>query len=771
MRHINSMNWAKRIGSVVFGVLAVIMFVLGLAAPKLTAQSPNGPNDVPSIAPGSAYRVTTLISDIPGIAPVLDPLLVNPWGMAASSSSPFWIANNATSTTQLVRGDVGGAPVVLNPSPQTVNIPGGLPTGVVRNSTSDFKITPPGGGTPAAASFIFDSETGNIVAWNGSSGSTAQNVVSMPGHTYKGLAIGSNSGGNRLYAADFANNHIDVFDGTFTATTVTGGFSDATIPAGYSPFNIQNLGGSLYVTYAKVGTDGDDEPGVGNGFVRKFNTDGVRDLTFAINNGALNSPWGLAITPSSFGIFGSSMSTTVLLVGNFGEGNPSIHAYNAATGAFLGTLQDESGNGIEIDELWALQFGNGGSGGDVNTLYFTAGTSEEEHGLFGKLNPTTAQATSLIQFATDNFSVSEAGGHVDFTIVRNGDTSGTATVNVNTFDESQAGHASQKSDYEISLGTITFNPGETSKTFRILIVDDTFVEGDETISLALTNPTGAGVGLGSPNRAEVTILDNDTTPPTTNPIDNTAFFVRQHYLDFLNREPDASGSAFWQNEINSCGSDNQCKEVKRINVSAAFFLSIEFQKTGVLAYLANKAAFGSSALGSPSPVLYGQFMHDVQLLQTNLVFGQPGFDAQLEANKQAYFAYMVARPEFVAAYPTTQTPAQFVDALYANAGVTPSASDRTDAINEFGAASNTSDQAARARVLRRVAENTAFAQNEMNKAFVTMEYFGYLRRDPDTAGFNFWLGKLNSFNGNFIQAEMVKAFISSSEYRQRFGPS
>src|SRR5204863_5000480 len=136
------------------------------------------------------------------------------------------------------------------------------------------------------------------------------------------------------------------------------------------------------------------------------------------------------------------------------------------------TRQDESGDGIVIDELWALQFGNGGAGGDVNTLYFTAGPAEEEHGLFGKLNPTTATATSLMQFASSAVAVNEAGGHVDITVIRNGDTSGTATVNYNTFDESQTGHASQKSDYEISAGTLTFAPGEASKTFRILIVDD-----------------------------------------------------------------------------------------------------------------------------------------------------------------------------------------------------------------------------------------------------------------------------------------------------------
>jgi uncharacterized protein (TIGR03118 family) len=902
---------------------AFSIFTRRASAQQAAGVSPNG---VPVIPPGSAYRQTNFISDIPGLAPILDPLLINPWGMTVRGTSPFWIVNNGTSVTQLVKGDVSGAPVVLNSSPQTINLPGGLPTGTVGNPTSDFQITPPGGGAPAASVFIFDSQTGNITAWNNAQGTTAKNVVSNPGHVYTGLAIGSNSGGNRLYAPDFANNHIDVFDGTFTATTVTGGFIDATIPAGYAPFNVQNLGGALYVAYAKVGVDGDSEDGVGNGFVRKFNTDGVRDLTFAISNGALNAPWGLTIAPASFGIFGGA-----LLVGNFGEGNPSIHAYNPTTGAFLGTLQDESGTGIVIDGLWALQFGNGGSGGDVNTLYFNAGISEEEHGLFGKLRPTTATATSLIQFATDNFAVDEAGGHIDFTVVRTGDTSGTATVNYNTFDQSVAGNASQKSDYEISLGKLTFNPGETSKTFRILIVNDNFVEGDEAIRLALSNPTGTGVGLGSPNIATVTILDNDVSPSTNNPVDDPTFFVRQHYLDFLNREPDASGLNFWVNQITSCGSDVSCIAVKRINVSGAFFLSQEFQTTGMLAYLTNRVAFGSSASGSPAPVLYGQFEKEVQQLQQNLVFGQPGFDAQLEANKTAYFNDFVNRPEFLNAYPSSLTNDQYVDALLTAANLTPAevrrfavtltnsqevppttpttttgaarpASSGTavfqfnnaqtamtfnatisnidvtgaqtadtndnliaahihagasvgpgvngpvvwgffgspfndnnpnDAKNtptaggvggtfsgkwdppegngttlaaqltnlrtghayinfhtnqftggeirgDFPAADAFRNQLVaglnaatltRAQVLRAIAESGEMNAREFTRAFVTMEYFGYLRRDPDTAGFNFWLNKLNAFNGDFIQAEMVKAFLSSSEYRQRFGAS
>jgi hypothetical protein len=216
--------------------------------------------------------------------------------------------------------------------------------------------------------------------------------------------------------------------------------------------------------------------------------------------------------------------------------------------------------------------------------------------------------------------------------------------------------------------------------------------------------------------------------------------------------------------IESCGTDVECRAVKRINGSAAYFLSVEFQKTGMLAYLANKAAFGTT-------VLYGQFERDVQQLQLNFTVGAPGADAQLETNIQAFFADFVLRPPFLDRYPTTLTPAQFVDALIANMGFSPTDSERNAATAEFGAAGNTVDQAARARAVRRLAEIPTFAQREFNAVFVLMQYFGYLRRDPDTAGYNFWLNKLNAFNGDFVASEMVKAFITSLEYRQRFGPS
>lgn len=904
------------------GMLPVIKY--GPASMSAAGQTTDDPKpQIPVIAPGSAYRQTNFVSDWPGVGLIQDPLLVNPWGVTVRGTSPFWVANNGTSTSTLYRGDTGvpPSPIVKNPGLSGITIPGGLPTGAVGNSTSDFVVT--SGPASGAANFIFSSITGNISGWNANvpaPGSTqAVIMASHPGHVYTGLAIGNN-GANLLYAADFANDHIDVFNATFALTTVPGGFTkDPTIPADFHPFNIQNLGGSLYIAYAKVDPmTGLDIEGVGNGFVRRYNTNGVRDLTFAINQGQLNSPWGLVIASASFGIFSNA-----LLVGNFGRGNPSIHAYNSTSGAFLGTLQDESGTGIVIDELWGLIFGNGGNGGDVNTLYFTAGIGEEEHGLFGSLKPTTASATSLIQFADSEFAINEGSGHIDITVTRLGDASNPVSVRFATFDQSQAGHASQKSDYELALGRLDFAVGETSKTFRVLLVNDLFDEVNEVIDLVLSNPTGTGVGLGTPNVAELTIIDNDAGPPASNPIDNATFFVRQLYLDFLNREPDAAGLAFWSNQIIACGADAACIDRERVLVAAAFFFAIEFQETGLIDILTHQAAYGAKPL-------YGQFMLGTQALQKGVVIGQPGALAQLEANKQAYFNEFVTRPEFVQKYPSTLTNTQFVDDLLASAGLSPSQvrlfvvnmtnsqevppaiptasgggprpasfgtarlqfnaaqtamtftstvfnidfngtqtpSDTNDDLTVahihagpavdptvngpvvwgfFGSPfndNNPNDQVVipfssgvggqingkwdapegnsttlaaqlsnlregrayvnfhtsqfaggeirgnipaadafrnsliagldaatetRATVLRKVAEQEELKLREFNAAFVLMEYFGFLRRDPDTAGFNFWLNKLNAFNGDFLQAEMVKAFITSIEYRQRFG--
>lgn len=389
----------------------------------------------------------------------------------------------------------------------------------------------------------------------------------------------------------------------------------------------------------------------------------------------------------------------------------------------------------------------------------------------------------FLKFESAGFTTTEGSGITVITAKRTGDTSLAVKVDYTTSSDSGLpcatanGVASPKCDFTPALGTLTFAAGEDTKTFTVLINQDSFVEGPETLAVSLSNQTG-GSALTAPSEAMLTITDDVTEPPT-NPTDSADAFVRQHYHDFLNREPDASGLAFWTNQITECQQPGATcdAEVRRINVSAAFFLSIEFQETGYLVYRFYKSGHGNLS-GTPVPLRLSEFLPDTQQIGKDVVIGQPGADQQLENNKVAYALAFVLRSRFTSMYPTTLTPAEFVDALFTNGVVSPSGSDRNAAIGEFGAAVNTADSAARARALRRVAENSTLAQQEFNRAFVLMQYFGYLRRNPNDApepglnfdGYNFWLGKLNQFNGNFVNAEMVKAFIVSGEYRQRFGP-
>jgi hypothetical protein len=261
-------------------------------------------------------------------------------------------------------------------------------------------------------------------------------------------------------------------------------------------------------------------------------------------------------------------------------------------------------------------------------------------------------------------------------------------------------------------------------------------------------------------------------PGTNTPItiDDSDFFVQQQYVDFLSRFPDQSGFSFWQGEINQCGSNASCIDIKRLNVSAAFFLSIEFKQTGYYVYLLYKAAFGNLQ-GKPVPVRRESFMPDTRTIAANLIVGQPGWEGVLANNKIAFTQSFVQRSDFQAAYPAGMTPTAFVDQLNTNAGGVLDATERQNLINEL-TANNTN--AGRAGVLTKVAEDTDLNAAENNKAFVLMQYFGYLKRNPDDlpdnsfVGWQFWLGKLNQFNGNFVQAQMVKAFLDSTEYRARF---
>ena len=394
-----------------------------------------------------------------------------------------------------------------------------------------------------------------------------------------------------------------------------------------------------------------------------------------------------------------------------------------------------------------------------------------------------------VQFNAANFTVSEGAGVATVTLTRTGTTTSSSSVAYATSDIAGSqncnvfnGYASSRCDYLTSIGTVSFAANETSKTLSIPIIDDSYFEGNEFFTITLSNSSGAT--LGTTSTTTVTITDNDSATGA-NPIDQARFFVTEHYYDFLNRQPDSSGLAFWINEIASCGSNQACIELKRINVSAAYFLSTEFQQTGYLVERLYKTAYGdgsgASILGGAHqlvvPVVrFSEFLPDTQQIGQRVVVGQTGWEAVLETSKQSFTAQFLQRSRFAAAFPTTMTPPQFVDKLNTNAGNVLSATDRATAIALFGGAADTSNATARAQALRQVAENSNLVTNEFNRAFVLMQFFGYLRRDPnsgpdtDYTGYEFWLAKLNQFNGNFVNAEMVKAFITSTEYRQRFGP-
>ena len=397
----------------------------------------------------------------------------------------------------------------------------------------------------------------------------------------------------------------------------------------------------------------------------------------------------------------------------------------------------------------------------------------------------------FISLSADTYNTTESSGSITVTVRRTGDLSRAVTVDYATSGDNAlpcstaSGVATPKCDFTTALGTLSFVAGENAKTVTILISQDGFVEGPESFSFTLSNPT-AGAALGPPSLASILITD-DITEPATNVIDDARNFVRQHYHDFLNREPDQSGWDFWTNQITSCGSDAQCNEVRRIDVSASFFLSIEFQQTGYFVERFYKTGYGDATATSQFqsnhqlavPVVrFSEFLKDTQRIGQGVIVLAPGWEQALENNKQAYALEFVQTTRFTTALPITLTPTQFVDRLNQNTGGVLSLSERTTVINLFGGAANSSNVTARAQAVRMVAEDPDLYSAEFNRAFVLAEYFGYLRRNPNDApettldytGYDFWLTKLNQFNGNYINAEMVKAFLTSIEYRQRFGP-
>jgi len=341
------------------------------------------------------------------------------------------------------------------------------------------------------------------------------------------------------------------------------------------------------------------------------------------------------------------------------------------------------------------------------------------------------------------------------------------------------------------LGTLKFAANQMQAPIDITIHPDGYTEGPENFTVNLSNATNGAVLI---NSSSATVTINDSVPPAPNAIDDTSDFVRQQYHDFLNREPDAAGLAFWKQNIDKCNDPAQrapgltlaqCIETQRVITSAAFFLSIEFMQTGTFV-----RSFYVAALNRPVPPLgdgmgfdnmpfFNEWLRDTQAVQRGVIVdpNSNGWQTVLNNNRNAFMQDFVMRAEFIGLYPISDTPTQYINKLYNHAlGRTPTTIELNDALSVFGGAATASDPTARGQALLKVTQASDFVSRETSRTFVQIEYFGYLRRNPNDApdnnfdGYKFWLNKLNQAGGDFLKAEMVKAFIESSEYRNRFGP-
>ncbi|HEY0171894.1 MAG TPA: FG-GAP-like repeat-containing protein [Pyrinomonadaceae bacterium] len=485
--------------------------------------------------------------------------------------------------------------------------------------------------------------------------------------------------------------------------------------------------------------------------IADFNRDGRNDLAVTRN---LNSRGD-----SDFSVF----------IGDGAGGFSAAGSFSPGVGPFIG---------IGPLDVVAADFNNDGRS-DLAAGYF-----------FGDLAVLINNCGSPAPQMSFQFEeLAYSGGENDFPlfgavfvrVTRTGLISTPASVDYSTVD----GTASERSDYTTALGTLNFEEGQTLSGFFVLVSQDSLVEGRERFTVALSNPTG-GAALGAPSTATVDIFDDDTGVPTPNVIDDAETFVNQHYSDFLNRPADSLGLDFWKGEIDKCGGDLGCIDAKRTHVSQAFFLSIEFQRTGYQVIRVYRASFGDSAQHPRGLPRYREFLHDTQELQHGVVVGGLDWEQQLLLNTLDFALRWVTGAEFVAHFPADMTAQQFVDKLFANSGVMPTATERDAAIAAYGVGGT----AGRAAALLSVTDSGSVYNRQFNSAAVLMQYFGYLRRNPsdapeptqDFAGYDFWLAKLDSFSlpgedvrseetarNRLLRAEMVRAFILSGEYRKRFG--
>ena len=450
--------------------------------------------------------MTKLVSDGSVAAQKTDPNLKNPWGVVFATGAPVWLVNNGTQTSTIYDGTG-----VINS--RVVALPGGIrgaadPTGIVANSaTTDFMISK-NAGTPAAARFIFDGEGGTIIGWaptvDGTNGIIAYDDGNG-GAVYKGLAIASDGTNNFLFATDFHNKKVDVFDKTFTKVTTTGGFTDSTLPANYAPFGIQAITANgttlIYVTYAQtVAGSNDNANGAGLGLVNVFDTHGTLQKHLIATGGKLNAPWGVAVAPANFGTYSGN-----LLVGNFGDG--VINAFDVTTGNFIGAIADSSGTAIASPGLWGIAFGNGAQNQPATTLYFAAGIANEVGGLYGRIDlgataPDTVAPTVAITAPAAAATLT-----------------GTATLTANATDDK--GVASVEFFYSVPPATATTSLGKITAA-PYTVNWNTIPIANGTVSLTAvaldaannrTTSTAVSVTINNPPAAKLSDLQANIFTP------------------------------------------------------------------------------------------------------------------------------------------------------------------------------------------------------------------------------------------------------------------
>jgi len=516
-------------------------------------------------------------------------------------------------------------------------------------------------------------------------------------------------------------------------------------------------------------------------FITKLNSAGS-SLVYSTYLGGRFNDQGFAVAVNAQG---SAFVTGVTSSSDFPQVNQLANGAGTTDDAFVAKLHPTGSSLLYSTRLGGGNFdqGLGIALDSAGSAYLTGDTTSSDFPLAAPYQSTShggeevfvariSPSSNQIHFTNSSYNASEGAGSVQISVTRAGDLSGTATVEFSTFD----GTANQKRDYSLAAGTLNFAVGEASKTFRVLIIDNAYLDGNRTVNLSLANSIGAETA--EPAVASLVIEDNDMSVPTANPIDDAVFFVRQHYYDFLSRVPDQPGLDYWSGQIAQCGTDQACLRTKRVDVSNAFFYEQEYQQTGAYVYRLYRAAFGNNQ-PFPNPFPNAQYPGEEKKIPSYLVFAldraRVKGGSNLAQTQLDLATAFVQRPAFVAKYSASLSGAEFVDAVL----LTLSGEVGADLMSQRQALIDLFNQGGRAAVIYRIADdnqqtnpinNRTFIDSEYNRAFVATQYFGYLRRNPDIPGFLFWLGQVNGAPLRDVprQHAMVCSFITSTEYQQRF---